>query len=175
MKIYLIRHGECPSNALKVYNYLDESLNETGREQANVLKEKINSIDYDIIISSPIKRALETAKIINTKNKEIIINSKLRERELGNLTGLPLDSIDRSMYWNYYNKTNFAGEEMIPDLCKRVNSFIDSLKSMPYKSVLIVAHSGVSKAFYCYFNGIPSSGDLEHVGLKNTEVKEYDL
>ncbi len=175
MKIYLIRHGECPSNALKIYNYLDESLNEVGIKQANILKDKIKNIDYDVIISSPIKRALETANIINAQNKDIIIDENLRERELGNLTGKPLDSIDRSIYWNYYNDVNFAEEERIPDLCNRVYSFIDDLKSKPYKNVLIVAHSGVSKAFYCYFNGIPISGDLEKVGLKNTEIKEYDL
>ena len=175
MKIYLIRHGECPSNALKIYNYLDESLNEVGIKQANILKEQIKNIDYDVIISSPIKRALETANIINTQNKDILIDENLRERELGNLIGKPLDSIDRSIYWNYYNDVNFAGEERIPDLCKRINNFLDNLSLKPYKKVLIVAHSGVSKAFYCYFNGIPESGDLEKVGLKNTEIKEYDL
>ena len=44
-----------------------------------------------------------------------------------------------------------------------------------YKSVLIVAHSGVSKVFYVYFNGIPEDGKMLNLGLKNTEVKEYEL
>ena len=52
-------------------------------------------------------------------------------------------------------------------------TYLDELKKKDYKSVLIVAHSGVSKAFYIYFNGIPEDGKLLNLGLKNGEVKEY--
>ena len=44
-----------------------------------------------------------------------------------------------------------------------------------YKKVLIVAHSGVSKAFYNYFNGLPEDGAFLKLGLKNGDVKEYKL
>lgn len=40
--------------------------------------------------------------------------------------------------------------------------------------MLIVAHSGVSKAFYGYFNGI-GEGKFLHKGLNNCEIKEYEL
>ena len=43
-----------------------------------------------------------------------------------------------------------------------------------YKSVLIVAHSGVSKAFSGYFDGIQDGKFLKR-GLKNCEIKEYEL
>ena len=56
-----------------------------------------------------------------------------------------------------------------------ISKFLDELKTKEYKSVLIVAHSGVSKAFYVYFNGIPKDGKLLNLGLKNTEIKEYEL
>ena len=69
----------------------------------------------------------------------------------------------------------YGTEERIPDLCNRVKEFLDELKSKEYKSVLIVAHSGVSKAFYIYFNGVPEDGKMLNLGLKNTEVKEYYL
>ena len=57
MKIYIVRHGEVPHNALKQYNNEDEDLNEKGISQAEALKDKIKDIDYDIIISSPLIRA----------------------------------------------------------------------------------------------------------------------
>ena len=44
-----------------------------------------------------------------------------------------------------------------------------------YKNVLIVAHSGVSKAFYGYFKGIPDDGKFLKLGLKNGEIAEYKL
>lgn len=53
--------------------------------------------------------------------------------------------------------------------------FLDYLKTRPYKGVLIVAHSGVSKAFNGYFNGIPADGKFLNLGLKNCEIKKYYL
>ena len=69
MKIYLVRHGQCESNVIGRFNYIDEDINETGIEQAEKLREIIKDIDYDIVISSPLIRALHTAEIINIKNK----------------------------------------------------------------------------------------------------------
>ncbi len=60
-------------------------------------------------------------------------------------------------------------------MCNRVKNFLDELKTKDYKSVLVVAHSGVSKAFYVYFNGVPADGKLLNLGLKNTEIKECEL
>ena len=54
-----------------------------------------------------------------------------------------------------------------------VDKFILELNSN-YKNVLVVAHSGVSKAFNGYFEGI-GNGLFLHKGLKNCEVKEYEL
>ena len=174
MKIYLVRHGECESNVIGRYNFINEDLNENGIKQAENLKALIKEIDYDVIISSPLIRAYHTASIINANNKEIIKDDRLAERNPGSLEGKSCDVTDRDEYWNYYTNVKYGTEERIPDLCKRVKSFLDELKGMNYKSVLIVAHSGVSKAFYVYFNGVPKDGKLLKLGLKNTEIKEYE-
>ncbi len=57
---------------------------------------------------------------------------------------------------------------------KLYNSYDDDLKLKKYESVLIVAHSGVSKAFSAYFEGIEDGMFLKR-GLKNCEIKEYEL
>jgi len=175
MKIYLVRHGQCDSNVILRYNFKDEDINANGIKQAEALRELIKNINYDIVISSPLVRAVHTANIINANNKEIITDERLAERDPGSLEGMSCDVTDREEYWNYYTDIKYGTEERIPDLCKRVSSFLDELKSKDYESVLIVAHSGVSKAFYVYFNGIPADGKLLNLGLKNTEVKEYTL
>ena len=175
MKVYLVRHGQCESNVIGRYNFVDEDINETGIKQAEDLREKIKYINYDIVISSPLVRALHTAEIINANNKEIITDERLVERKHGSLEGKSVDVTDREEYWNYYTDVKYGTEERIPDLCNRVKDFLDELKTKNYKSVLIVAHSGVSKAFYVYFNGIPEDGKMLNLGLKNTEVKEYEL
>lgn len=175
MKIYLVRHGQCESNVIGRYNFVDEDINGSGIKQAEELREKIKEIDYDIVISSPLLRALHTAKIINAKDKKIVTDKRLVERKHGSLEGKSVNVTDRDEYWNYYTNVKYGTEERIPDLCYRVKDFIDELKTKNYKSALIVAHSGISKAFYVYFNGIPEDGKMLNLGLKNTEVKVYEL
>ena len=174
MKVYIIRHGEIPHNALKQYNNENEDLTKKGIKQAEELREKIKTIDYDIIICSPLIRAKHTAKIINVKEKEILIDNRLEERNPGDLNGKPISYTNREEYWNYYTKIKYGTSENIQDFFKRVYAFLDELKTKNYKSVLIVAHSGVSKAFSGYFEGI-KEGKFLNRGLKNCEIKEYDL
>ena len=175
MKIYLVRHGQVNSNLYKVYNNEDEDLNETGIEQAESIKEITQNIEYDTLISSSLKRAKHTAEIINVKNKKILIDERLKERDPGSLNGQPLETTNREEYWNYYSKIQYGTSETIECLFNRVRNFLDELKTKEYNNVIIVAHSGISKAFYAYFNGIPKDGKFLNLGLKNTEIKEYEL
>lgn len=71
MKIYIVRHGEVPHNALKQYNNQNEDLTEKGIKQAEELREKIKMINYDIVISSPLIRAKHTAEIINVQEEKL--------------------------------------------------------------------------------------------------------
>lgn len=174
MKIYIVRHGEVLHNALKQYNNENEDLNEKGIRQANELREKIKNINYDIIISSPLLRAKHTAQIINFNNKKILINDKLKERDPGDLSGKPITVTNREEYWNYNTTISYGTSENIRDFFMRVYNFLDDLKKEDYESVLIVAHSGVSKAFSGYFEGI-KDGMFSNRGLRNCEIKEYKI
>ena len=173
MIVYIVRHGEVPHNALRQYNNKDEDLNAQGIFQANELRNKIKNIDYDIIISSPLIRAKHTAQIINVKNREIIIDDRIKEREPGDLSGKSLDVTNRDEYWNYNTTIQYVSSENIKSFFDRVFNFLNELKSENFSSVLVVAHSGVSKAFSCYFDGM-KDGHFLHRGLKNCEIKKYD-
>ena len=141
MKVYIVRHGQTPSNLAGVYNVLEEDLNDNGIEQAQNLGEKIRDLDYDIIFCSPLKRTRHTAQIINHNNKEIIYDERLVERKHGKLSGMPWSTVDREKHWNYYNKEKYCDEESVPELFERVNDFLNDLKQQKFKSVLVVAHS----------------------------------
>ncbi len=174
MKVYIVRHGQVPHNALGQYNGADEDLTELGIKQAIELKNRIRKIDFDIIISSPLTRAKHTANIINSNNKEIIIDDRITERSCGDLTGKPLEVTNRDEYWNYNSTIQYGTSEDIKLFFKRIFEFLDELKTKNYHSVLIVAHSGVSKAFSAYFEGM-QDGMFLNRGLKNCEIKEYQL
>lgn len=175
MKIYLVRHGEVNHNLYGLYNREDEDLNETGIKQAEELRENIKNIKYDFIIVSPLSRAKHTANIINIENKNIVIDDRLKERDPGSLSGQPLEVTNREEYWNYYTTIQYGTSENIKKFFNRVYNFLDELKTKNYKNVLIVAHSGVSKAFSGYFNGIDDGKLFLNRGLKNCQIKEYKL
>ncbi len=174
MKIYLVRHGEVNHNLYGLYNREDEDLNETGIKQAEELRERIRDIEYDFIISSPLSRARHTASIININNKNIITDDRLKERDPRSLSRQSLKVTNREEYWNYYTTIQYGTSENIKEFFNRVYNFLDELKTKDYKNVLIVAHSGVSKAFNGYFKGI-DDGKFLNRGLKNCEIKEYEL
>lgn len=173
MKLYIVRHGQVPHNALHQYNTTDEDLTELGISQAVELSEKIKNKHFDIIISSPLIRAKHTAEII-ANNREIFYDDRIKERSCGSLSGQPLEVTNREEYWNYYTTIQYETSENIQEFFKRVYNFLDELKTKDYKNVLIVAHSGVSKAFNGYFEGI-QDGKFLNRGLKNCEIKEYEL
>lgn len=174
MKVYIARHGQAPHNVLKQYNTSDEDLTKLGIQQAEELRNKIKSIHFDIVISSPSLRATHTEYILTNYDDSIITDERLRERSCGTLSGQSLEVTNREEYWNYYSNIQYGINENIQDFFKRVYAFLDELKTKDYNSVLIVAHSGVSKAFSAYFEGI-QDGKFLNRGLKNCEIKEYQL
>ncbi len=175
MKVYLVRHGQTDTNISNLYNFRGEDINQKGIQQAEELKEKIKKMEFDIIYCSPLLRARHTADIINSKNKEIIVDNRLEERKHGNLEGKPIECTNREIYWSYPTHIRYGTEETVQNLFERVNDFLNELKSKDYNSVLVVAHKGISRAFHAYFDGIPEDGKLLQLGLENAEIKEYEL
>ena len=123
-----------------------------------------------------IERALINNRISYYRkyNNKIIYDDRIRERSCGDLSGKPLEVTNREEYWNYNTTIKYGTSENIKLFFDRVYNFLDELKTKDYERVLIVAHSGVSKAFNGYFEGI-KDGKFLNRGLKNCEIKEYEL
>lgn len=68
-------------------------------------------------------RAKHTAKIINVKDKEIIIDNRLEERNPGSLSGKSLDVTNRDEYWNYYMKYNMEQVKIYKNSLKEYITF----------------------------------------------------
>ena len=93
-KLILVRHGQTEMNAQSLYfGKLNPPLNDLGISQAYQAKEKLLNIDYDIIYSSPLERAKQTAEICNYLDKEIIFDSNLEEINFGIFEGLTFKQI----------------------------------------------------------------------------------
>lgn len=63
-----MRYGQVPHHTLKQYSIADEDLTDLGIKQAQDLRDKMNNMKFDIIISSPLNRAKHIAEIIKITN-----------------------------------------------------------------------------------------------------------
>jgi len=143
--IYFVRHGETDYNKQGlVQGQLDIPLNENGILQAQTLRDNLKDLNYDLIYCSPLNRALTTAKIINEgHNKEIIIDSRLAEIDLGEWQGksvnLRLEEVKYEYDSTCKTKLNAESFEEFHDRCVEIYEVIKNLN----KDVLIVSHGGV--------------------------------
>ena len=177
VKIYLVRHGQANWNIEnRLQGCVDIPLNTTGIQQAHVLANNIESLNFDIIISSPLSRALDTATIINEKKHiPIITNDSLLERNFGFLEGIHGTDYDIDLYWNYAKNYCNKDVEPIQTFFKRIHSYIDYLiKTYSDKNLLLVTHNGVNIATNCYFNGMPNDNNLLGIQIDNCSYAEYD-
>ena len=141
--ILFVRHGETEHNKQnKMQGRLDIPLNEAGKNQAKHTAEQLKNQNIDVIYSSPLSRAKQTAEIINQyHNKPILIDDRINEIELGNLTGITrdykiIDSLEDPAYAKAHNAEDFD------TFYKRCVDFYNSIENTE-QNVLIVAHSGV--------------------------------
>lgn len=175
MKLYVVRHGETLANTLKKVSGDKESpLTKVGISQAKELALEFQDINFDIVFSSPLLRALDTARLIT--NKRVYIDERLIERNYGENEGKYIKDTNPKELWNYNLNTDFADCETVQEVLERTKSFLEDIKmNHPDATILVVTHSGVARGIYYYFNKIPKNGDLTEVELANCEYQIYEL
>ena len=160
LDIYLVRHGETDlESARQVARHTNIPLNKKGIEQARELKEKLQHITFNKIISSDLDRAHQTAQLIGANQKEIITTTELREAFLGSWEGRPRNELSdrehnliraRLAKEQFLNAKIVDNIESYSEIYARVHSVIQSLieKSNESKNstVLVVSHGGIMRA-----------------------------
>ena len=153
MKIYIVRHGQDDDTVRGGWS--NASLTSLGVEQsrafAEALKDKQNEYDIGIIVSSDLRRAIQTAEIIGKIiNINVQTNHVLREVNNGDLAGMKNELADK-LYPNLYWK-NFDWEQQYPngespkDFYERICIAWNLLKEeyADYnQNVLLITHGGV--------------------------------
>lgn len=178
MRILLIRHGQTDWNIQdRVQGSSDIPLNETGIQQAYATKDMLKEYKFDVVISSPLIRAKQTASIVcEDRNNIIITDCRLAERDFGKFEGV---SYKQNMEykkgaWSLNMDEQLSTVEAYPLFYERVAGFLDEiLRKHCDKDILLVAHGGVSIAVGQYFRGIPQNGRVHDYLLDNCEIAEY--
>lgn len=153
--ILLVRHGHTDYNSIKIFQPDDANLNKLGKERVRRTAEVITHSDVDIIISSPLARAKETADIISDTVKCHIELSNLL-REFDNppcIRGKSYDDLKASICYEAWMKTIFdpvgssiAESENYADLFARAGEVIKMLNSRPENNIVVTTHSVLIRA-----------------------------
>ncbi len=175
MELYVIRHGQVPSNVLGIISGRnDEELTEIGIRQAENVRAELKEIAFDAIYSSDVKRALQTARIVNTFGLEINGDVRLAEREPGNLLGKKRCEIDKSL-WNSLDiwKTLEGAETLKSGLARTRDILTEIYEKYPDGKVLIVTHNFICKCIWMILNDIKDMEEISSFIQKNDEIKRY--
>lgn len=139
--ICLVRHGETDWNALgKIQGRTDIPLNSTGIQQAEECGEFLKATEWDVMITSPLKRAKQTAEIINQYlHLPLEIMDEFVERYFGDAEGMTLEE-----RMSVYPDRQYPNQEDRQNLEKRVMEGLYKI-NQKYKNgkVLLVAHGAV--------------------------------
>lgn len=174
MNLIVIRHGETEWNVMqKVQGQANIPLNYNGIQQAKELKKHINNFEIDVIISSPLLRATQTAEILFENNK-IYYDYRIIERNFGEFEGLTIKEFNSKEFWSYKKNIKYKYAESIHDFFERVFDFLEEIENKyAEKTIVLVAHTGIIIAVEAYFKGIPEDDDFFKNDIKNCNIFKY--
>ena len=173
--ILLIRHGQSEWNKLNLFTgFKNIELSEQGIEEANKAGQNFKNLDikFNIVFTSELKRAQETAKIIlqnlgqwdflNNEGK-IISNINLNERDYGDLTGLNKKETaekfgeEQVHKWRRGYSDQPPNGESLEDVVRRVKKYFEeviqpAIQSEENNNILISAHGNSLRALLIVMN-----------------------
>lgn len=152
-KIFLVRHGTTAYNETGLLQgRIDNPLSPSGREEVSLLAEKLKSEPIGVIFSSPLKRAIETAELINEFHRvPVRIIDQFVEIDMGEWDGVSFAAIqerdiDFFRRWAADPKIPVPGGESFTQVCRRVKPGIRKVLASSEENVLITAHATVNRA-----------------------------
>lgn len=165
-KLWILRHGKSTFNAEGRYQGCCDipELTETGRQAARLSGERLREAGIDNVITSPLRRAVQTAHEVleafgrHATHLQLETDARLREVELPDWEGLPFAEVKQRFPEQYstwclrpYNlrMVSASGQSKFPvrSLYRRARLFlIDFLSNRAGKSTLLVTHGGAARA-----------------------------
>ena len=144
--ILLVRHGETFDNAQQIMQGQTQGcLNETGREQARQVAQRLAQEPVDVVVASDLQRAVQTAETIaESHGLTVVTTPLLRERDWGGFTGRFIPDLKGEVW-----PDDIESEEA---LLMRARSFILYITATyPGKKVVAVGHGIINKAILAVY------------------------
>lgn len=158
MKVYLVRHGADDDSIRGGWS--NHPLTDEGLKQSEELAKKLkeNNCDAEIIYSSDLFRARQTAEILaQSLNLEVEYNAEFREVNNGDLAGVNnavADELYPNLYWRKLEwEQHYPNGESPKEFCERVKNSWEKLINSNHKSIILVTHGGVINVIMHLVNG----------------------
>lgn len=169
-RLYLCRHGETEwSRSGQHTGATDLSLTEIGKQQAQRLRQRLESISVDAVFSSPKKRALETCEGFPVQIEPLAV-----EWDYGDYEGLTRKQIEVSRPgWDLYLEGAPNGESPL-DVKKRADELLEKLQIQP-GNIALFSHGHFLKVLAARFLGLSiNEGRLFSLSVASLSILGYD-
>lgn len=160
MRLYLIRHGRQCSKLCNV----DVDLSEAGYQQSVLLGQRTAQDGIQVVYSSGLKRAIQTAQIANYYwNVEHFMYPELREISYGEMEGLSDAQIAvkfadfKAEQQKMEYDIPYPGGESAGDVVRRVIPVFRQIAESGYQKVAVVTHGGVIRSMVAHYMGLDLS------------------
>ena len=162
MKVYFIRHGQSLDDVFNEYgSWSERELSPSGIKTAFKLADKLKKLQdkYDAILTSPLKRALQTSEVVASElDLKVVEEPYLKER---NTYGL-LSGVNKDIAIEEYPEMNAAflegrylpASERYKDFIERLRVFFKKLETLNYKNVICSTHGHVITVIIEEFFGL---------------------
>jgi len=180
-QIFITRHGETKWNTVRrMQGQKNSPLTEMGIKQAEWLKERLSNETIDIIYTSPLGRAYDTALILKgDRDIPLVCVDDLKELYFGSWEGRLKSDLEKEFkekdyfFWNEPKKYIPTDGETLDELFNRVRNFYETcILSNTNTHILVVAHAIVLKAFLAYTQGKTIEELWSGVHLQPTSLTE---
>jgi probable phosphoglycerate mutase len=169
-RLVMLRHGQTEYNAAsRMQGQLDTELSELGREQAVATAEVLAKRQPLVIVSSDLRRALDTAVALGERaGQPVLVDTRLRETHLGDWQGMTHLEVDAAspgarLAWRDNARWAPHGGESRVDVAARSLPLVEELvaqqaewgRDEPERPVALVAHGGLIAALTAALLGLP--------------------
>lgn len=174
-----MRHGQTDANLNHIIQgQTDTPLNETGLFQAQRVAEELKSVPAELVLSSDLSRAAQTAKIIaRACDVPLMFDKKLREMSLGIWEGKRFKEIENTPLSNIWfekpSQLRLEGAERVEKVQERmVSAIFGALKQ--YRTLIVVSHGLAIALFILYVNNLPLDSMWKYL-VDNASVSKIIL
>jgi alpha-ribazole phosphatase len=154
--LILVRHGRTPANAAGLLQgRLDQELDDRGRAQAAAVASYVRrDCDVDVVVSSPLRRALQTAAAFD---RPVEIDDRWIELSYGEYEGAPHTEVPSEVWQRWRDDPAFrpSGGEALATLDERVRAACAELvERATSRDVVVVSHVSPMKAAVAWALGV---------------------